>query len=191
MYGGDDIGALVCDIGSSYTSMGVAGEDTPRVYLPSAYGHIPTTTSTTMKMEDTPMLSTEETGGTPTGTVPTLTTPKTTATTGKEKERIIGERGLLYRRTEMEVVPVLNEQGWLGDVDVCLEVLQYGLQEIEGKFMAPRRDIRCEHPILLSEANDTPKEIREKIAEMLFELMLEGSEGLFSNSLSWSLGGVY
>jgi actin-related protein len=33
--GGDDIGAIVADIGSFSTRIGFAGDDTPRAYFPS------------------------------------------------------------------------------------------------------------------------------------------------------------
>lgn len=33
--GGDDVGAIVADIGSYSTRIGFAGEDTPRAYIPT------------------------------------------------------------------------------------------------------------------------------------------------------------
>jgi actin-related protein 4 len=41
IYGGDDISAIVLDAGSSSTRAGWAGEDTPRVVIPSSYGWLP------------------------------------------------------------------------------------------------------------------------------------------------------
>ncbi|KAK9456942.1 actin family [Dipodascopsis uninucleata] len=38
VYGGDEISALVIDPGSSWTRVGFAGEDTPKVVVPSFYG---------------------------------------------------------------------------------------------------------------------------------------------------------
>jgi hypothetical protein len=34
-HGGEDVGAVVADIGSSYARLGFAGDDSPRAYLPS------------------------------------------------------------------------------------------------------------------------------------------------------------
>jgi len=41
IYGGDDISAIVVDAGSCSTRAGWAGEDTPRVVIPSYYGWLP------------------------------------------------------------------------------------------------------------------------------------------------------
>jgi actin-related protein len=41
VYGGDEINALVIDAGQSATRAGWAGEDTPRVVLPSSYAYLP------------------------------------------------------------------------------------------------------------------------------------------------------
>ena len=38
MYGGDEISALVVDLGSELTKAGYAGEDAPKVVMPSAVG---------------------------------------------------------------------------------------------------------------------------------------------------------
>ncbi|KAK9450774.1 actin family [Limtongia smithiae] len=38
IYGGDEISALVIDPGSSWTRVGFAGEDTPKVVIPTSYG---------------------------------------------------------------------------------------------------------------------------------------------------------
>ncbi|KAG8895013.1 NuA4 histone acetyltransferase subunit [Tulasnella sp. 403] len=46
IYGGDEISALVLDIGSSSTRLGYAGEDTPRCVIPTSYGYIPRTVKT-------------------------------------------------------------------------------------------------------------------------------------------------
>lgn len=40
VYGGDDVSAIVIDPGSSLLRAGWAGEDTPRVIIPSSYGWI-------------------------------------------------------------------------------------------------------------------------------------------------------
>ena len=40
-YGGDEVSAVVLDIGSSTTRAGYAGEDTPKVVIPTSYGYIP------------------------------------------------------------------------------------------------------------------------------------------------------
>ncbi|PLW39802.1 hypothetical protein PCASD_10724 [Puccinia coronata f. sp. avenae] len=40
-YGGDEVSAVVLDIGSSTTRGGYAGEDTPKVVIPTSYGYIP------------------------------------------------------------------------------------------------------------------------------------------------------
>ena len=38
MYGGDEVSALVIDVGASTTKAGYAGEDTPKAVFPSAVG---------------------------------------------------------------------------------------------------------------------------------------------------------
>ncbi|KAI9625846.1 hypothetical protein H4Q26_016094 [Puccinia striiformis f. sp. tritici PST-130] len=42
-YGGDEVSAVVLDIGSNTTRAGYAGEDTPKVVIPTSYGFIPGT----------------------------------------------------------------------------------------------------------------------------------------------------
>ncbi|KAG8931674.1 NuA4 histone acetyltransferase subunit [Tulasnella sp. 419] len=44
IYGGDEVSALVLDIGTSTTRLGYAGEDSPRCVIPTSYGYIPRTT---------------------------------------------------------------------------------------------------------------------------------------------------
>lgn len=41
VYGGDDVSAIVLDAGSSLLRAGWAGEDTPRIVIPSSYGWLP------------------------------------------------------------------------------------------------------------------------------------------------------
>mmetsp|Transcript_45973 Transcript_45973/g.107350 ORF Transcript_45973/g.107350 Transcript_45973/m.107350 type:complete len:508 (+) Transcript_45973:93-1616(+) len=41
MFGGDEVSAIVVDLGTSSIKAGWAGEDTPRCVLPAWYGHVP------------------------------------------------------------------------------------------------------------------------------------------------------
>lgn len=41
VYGGDDVSAIVLDAGSSLLRAGWAGEDTPRIVIPSSFGWLP------------------------------------------------------------------------------------------------------------------------------------------------------
>jgi len=40
-YGGDEVSAVVLDMGTSTTRAGYAGDDTPKVVIPTSYGYIP------------------------------------------------------------------------------------------------------------------------------------------------------
>ncbi|CAG8511380.1 9058_t:CDS:2 [Scutellospora calospora] len=42
-FGGDEVSALVLDVGSCWTRAGYAGEDTPKIVFPTSYGYIPET----------------------------------------------------------------------------------------------------------------------------------------------------
>ncbi|KAG9045022.1 NuA4 histone acetyltransferase subunit [Tulasnella sp. UAMH 9824] len=46
IYGGDEISAVVLDVGTSSTRFGYAGEETPRCILPTSYGYMPRTVKT-------------------------------------------------------------------------------------------------------------------------------------------------
>ncbi|KAI7893256.1 actin family [Mucor mucedo] len=52
-YGGDEVNALVLDVGSTMTRAGYAGEDTPRVMFPTSVGYLEENPDVVMAEEDT------------------------------------------------------------------------------------------------------------------------------------------
>ncbi|KAF8917801.1 actin-related protein Arp4p [Mucidula mucida] len=52
-YGGDEVAALVVDIGASSVRAGYAGDDTPKAIIPTSYGYIPDGNTGDVAMADT------------------------------------------------------------------------------------------------------------------------------------------
>ncbi|KAH8999371.1 actin-like protein Arp4p [Lactarius akahatsu] len=51
-YGGDEVSALVLDIGSSTLRAGYAGDDTPKAIIPTSYGFVPVTRDADVSMTE-------------------------------------------------------------------------------------------------------------------------------------------
>eukprot|EP00250_Pteridium_aquilinum_P014839 c22229_g2_i1 orf=160-1446(+) len=103
MYGGDEVSAIVVDLGSHSCKAGYAGEDAPKAVFPSVVGCIgPASLSDGVKAEG----ETEE--------------PKRTL--------YVGTQALGYRRDNMEVVPAMKE-GVVADWDVVDRIWDHAFRE--------------------------------------------------------------
>jgi hypothetical protein len=137
IYGGDDISAIVLDAGSSSTRAGWAGEDTPRVVIPSSYGWLPgdvdleaeaaaTTNGNGEAMEG---VETNETDATKTdasaedGRVPTkkkaMSDWEVQKRRAENRHRFVGDSGVNSWRRNMEIGNPFED-------DVCEFSLQEG-----------------------------------------------------------------
>lgn len=140
--GGDEVGAIVIDIGSHSTRAGYAGEDTPKADFPSYVGIIEEYVDKSEPME---------TNGEPSKPIVRQT----------QKKYLIDTMSVKSPRPNMQIQSFLKD-GLVEDWDLCEKVLQY----IFGKHL------KCDaskHPILMSEPVTNTKQKREKMCELVFE----------------------
>ncbi|PCH41406.1 brg1-associated factor b [Wolfiporia cocos MD-104 SS10] len=153
-YGGDEVAALVLDIGTSSIRVGYAGDDTPKAIIPTTYGYTETDEPSSEPANanadgDVAMAEGEEGGAAGTQSA-------------KKKVKLhIGSNGPSLWRAGMKVNnPVQN--GIIQDFEPIPSLISYALEQA----------LRCnpsEHPILVTEpAWNTPAN-RERMAEILFE----------------------
>ncbi|KAF9468962.1 actin-like protein Arp4p [Collybia nuda] len=140
-YGGDEVAAIVVDIGTSTVRAGYAGDDTPRAIIPTTYGfhHIPSEGDVSME---------DDAGG-------STSPPK-----GSLK-LYIGQNGPSLWREGMEVSnPIVD--GLIDDFTVIPPLIEHSLADV-------MRCTPSEHPILVTEPTWNTPENRERMAEIMFE----------------------
>ena len=139
MYGGDEVSAIVVDIGSFHTRVGYASEDSPRVVYPS-------------------VISRQFVGVIP---------PHTTeGGIDIDSSRYIAGDGINYRRDNMKVQPIINQGVCKLNSDENWDLLEHLVNEtISKELMLDPRD----HPVLLTEPNITNRDTRTKMTELFFE----------------------
>ncbi|KND04519.1 uncharacterized protein SPPG_00248 [Spizellomyces punctatus DAOM BR117] len=161
-YGGDEVSALVFDIGSSTSKVGYAGEDTPKAVYPSWVG-IPGDGGVEAMDVDEP--AGEDSGGLigENGDVEmTDANGETRKTVSKRRKpkRYVGETEIYCWRENMELKNPLKE-GVVEDWDVYETLWDHAFSRL--------RVESSEHPLLLSEPSWNPRESREKLIELAFE----------------------
>ncbi|KAH9077442.1 actin-like protein Arp4p [Lactarius deliciosus] len=142
-YGGDEVSALVLDIGSSTLRAGYAGDDTPKAIIPTSYGFVPVTRDADVSMTE---------AGAETEPAP----PR------EESKLYIGQQhGPSVWRENMQIGNPMSE-GLITDFDPVPSLIRHALKDV----------LRCkpeDHPILVTEpAWNTPAN-RERMAEIMFE----------------------
>ncbi|TFK56071.1 actin-related protein Arp4p [Heliocybe sulcata] len=140
-YGGDEVAALVVDIGSSSVRAGYAGDDTPKAIIPTSYGYIAeTSTGDDVEMGDGSQES---------------------PATRPNAKMYIGQNGPSMWRPDMEIAnPMQN--GMIHDFAPIPPLISYALKDV-------MRCNPIEHPVLVTEpAWNTPAN-RERMAEIMFE----------------------
>lgn len=149
-YGGDEVSALVLDIGSSSIRAGYAGDDTPRAIIPTSYGY----TEEETPGEDVTM----EDANKENGQVPMDGTPSSSK---KSVKLHIGQNGPSLFRPNMHVGNPMNE-GLIDDFTVIPPLVRNVFEEC-------LHTNPSEHPVLVTEpAWNTPAQ-RERMAEIMFE----------------------
>ncbi|GBE79268.1 Actin-related protein [Sparassis crispa] len=142
-YGGDEISALVVDIGSSSVRAGYAGDDTPKAFVPTTYGFIEEPSSPEDDIEMADVYGVEK--------LP----PQ------KKLNLFIGQNGPSIWREGMQAGnPVQN--GLIHDFNPIPPLISHALVDM----------MRCnpeEHPVLVTEPAWNTKENRERMAEIMFE----------------------
>ncbi|KAI9478357.1 MAG: actin family [Benjaminiella poitrasii] len=149
-YGGDEVNALVFDIGSSMTRAGYAGEDTPRVMFPTSIGYIddeqeeqstaqPTDEDSIMTDANNPSLPTKD----------------------KKRKHFIGDNKINLFRSQMEIKNPLKD-GIVNDWEAVEQIWDFTFKDM--LRIQPE-----EHPLLCTEPAWNTKENREKAIEIAFE----------------------
>ncbi|KAI5660170.1 hypothetical protein M9H77_28963 [Catharanthus roseus] len=143
MYGGDEVSAIVVDLGSHTCKAGYAGEDAPKAVFPSVVGSID-------QMDvDEPDNSDKNSGSIP-----------DSKSKGKRK-LYVGSQALGYRRDHMEVLSPIKD-GIVADWDIVESIWDHAFKDC--LLIDPK-----EHPMLLAEPCVNTQQQREKAAEIMFE----------------------
>nr|CAD7606114.1 unnamed protein product [Timema genevievae] len=139
LYGGDEIGALVFDIGHYSLRVGYAQEDTPKAEIPAVVGVV----EDPMEVDDVKK------------------SDSSNITSGSETKHYIDTTYLHVARKGMEVQTYMKD-GQIEDWDLFEKVLDYTYAKCiqsESKY----------HPVLMSEAPWNVRSKREKLTELMFE----------------------
>ncbi|GFP94644.1 actin-related protein 4 [Phtheirospermum japonicum] len=143
MYGGDEVSAIVVDLGSHTCKAGYAGEDAPKAVFPSVVGSIDE-----MEIDDADN-SDKNSGSAP-------------DSKSKSKRKFyVGSQDLGFRRDHMEVLSPFKD-GIVAEWDMVENIWDHALRKC--LLIDPK-----EHPMLLAEPCSNTQQQREKTAEIMFE----------------------
>ncbi|KAI7939158.1 hypothetical protein MJO28_014737 [Puccinia striiformis f. sp. tritici] len=139
-YGGDEVSAVVLDIGSNTTRAGYAGEDTPKVVIPTSYGFIP---GTGEGSSDTYYFGDHG---------PNLWRPSMEVISPLKESMVSNWTGV-----EKLMRVVFDRE------------MRLSLPGTELESTNEKRGILTEHPLLVTEPSWNSKENRERMIEIAFE----------------------
>ncbi|KAK0498542.1 actin-related protein Arp4p [Armillaria luteobubalina] len=140
-YGGDEVSALVVDIGSSSLRAGYAGDDTPKAIIPTSYGYIKAADDGDFAMAD---VNDAEIASKP-----------------KLAKSYIGQSGPSVWRSGMEVANPIKG-GLINDFGPIHALIEHAVVNVMGCNPS-------EHPVLVTEPSWNTVENRERMAEIMFE----------------------
>lgn len=140
VYGGDEVNALVFDVGSFSTRAGYAGEDSPKADIPTVVGVIENKEVEGMDVDGAPPSAIKD---------------------SSEKKYIHDTSSLLYPREHMEISHPLKD-GMIEDWDMFESTLNH----IYKRHVQSDSSL---HPVLMSEPPWNVRIKREKLTELLFE----------------------
>ncbi|KAF8505513.1 actin-like protein Arp4p [Russula emetica] len=141
-YGGDEVSALVLDIGTSTLRAGYAGDDTPKAIIPTSYGFVPVARDGDVSMSE-------------------AGTEAESASQRDENKLYIGQHGPSVWRENMQIGNPMSE-GLITDFKPIPYLFRHALKEI----------LHCkaeDHPILVTEPAWNTTANRERMAEIMFE----------------------
>ncbi|CAM8977114.1 unnamed protein product [Rhodiola kirilowii] len=147
MYGGDEVSAIVVDLGSHTCKAGYAGEDAPKAVFPSVAGYID-------QMEIDDHAATEKNSI-------TSQDPNNVDKSKQKRKLYVGTQALGYRRDNMEIISPLKD-GLVADWDIVESIWDHAFREC--LLIDP-----VEHPMLLAEPCFNTQQHRERAAELMFE----------------------
>ncbi|KAI8143573.1 actin family [Fennellomyces sp. T-0311] len=145
-YGGDEVNALVFDIGTTSTRAGYAGEDTPRAMFPTSYGY-------TEESDTDPEKKAVADGD--------VAMEEASAEKKTKKNYYIGDTKVNTWRENMEIRNPMND-GLINDWEALEQIWNTAFREM-------LRVDPTEHPLLCTEPAWNTTENREKMVELAFE----------------------
>lgn len=153
MYGGDEVSAIVIDLGSHTCKAGYAGEDAPKAVFPSVVGSIDQTevVDDVKSERELEYASDAKNGARP------LESDKSKT----NRKLYVGSQALGYRRDHMEVLSPIKD-GVVVDWDIVDSIWDHAFRE--RLLIDP-----TEHPMLLAEPSSNSPQQRERTAELMFE----------------------
>ncbi|OMO49711.1 Actin-related protein [Corchorus olitorius] len=154
MYGGDEVSAIVIDLGSHTCKAGYAGEDAPKAVFPSVVGSIDQMDADGDNENNDSKTSNNNVD----------------SNKPKGKRRLyVGSQSLGFRRDHMELtaaclVQVLSplKDGVVVDWEIVDSIWDHAFKEC--LLVDP-----TEHPMLLAEPSSNTQQQRERTAELMFE----------------------
>ncbi|KAI4331513.1 hypothetical protein MLD38_029698 [Melastoma candidum] len=152
MYGGDEVSAIVVDLGSNTCKAGYAGEDAPKAVFPSVVGSID-------QMEVDGPASADANSGLA-GDAKNNGKAPDSERKGKRK-LYVGTQALGYRRDHMEVISPFKD-GIVADWDIVDNIWDHAFRDC--LLIDPK-----EHPMLLAEPSANHQLHRERTSEIMFE----------------------
>eukprot|EP00879_Flechtneria_rotunda_P015088 GHRR01015768.1.p1 GENE.GHRR01015768.1~~GHRR01015768.1.p1 ORF type:complete len:296 (+),score=87.04 GHRR01015768.1:334-1221(+) len=141
IYGGDEVNAVVLDLGTWQTKAGYAGDDTPKAVFPSLAGEVAGCGTADCMEVDGQQQQQQQAGG---------------------RKLYFGSAHLGYKRPNMEVVSPFTSDGLLGDWDITQRIWDYALSD--RLHINPK-----ENAVLLAEPTHNTREVREKTVQAAFE----------------------
>ncbi|KAF9671430.1 hypothetical protein SADUNF_Sadunf12G0046800 [Salix dunnii] len=149
MYGGDEVSAIVIDLGSHTCKAGYAGEDAPKAVFPTVVGSID-------QMDVDDMTSNEKNIA-----VDSKNNVKDSEKGKGKRKLFVGSQALGFRRDHMEVLSPFKD-GIVADWDIVDSIWDHAFREC--LLIDPK-----EHPMLLAEPSSNSQQQRERTAELMFE----------------------
>ncbi|KAJ6749284.1 hypothetical protein OIU79_030225, partial [Salix purpurea] len=174
MYGGDEVSAIVIDLGSHTCKAGYAGEDAPKAVFPSGLDIVVIAISPCFRgFLDTCITTAQVVGSIDQMDVDDMTSNEKNVAVdsknnvkdsekGKGKRKLfIGSQALGFRRDHMEVLSPFKD-GIVADWDIVDSIWDHAFREC--LLIDPK-----EHPMLLAEPSSNSQQQRERTAELMFE----------------------
>ncbi|KAI8644645.1 actin family [Parasitella parasitica] len=165
-YGGDEVNALVFDMGSTMTRAGYAGEDTPRVMFPTSFGYVDIEEE--VAAQPTEQTSREDTIMSEASDQPELTQqpqqpqqPQQQITTKTTRKYYVGDNKINTFKSNMQIKSPLKN-GLVEDWDAMEHIWDATFNKM--LRIEPRN-----HPLLCTEVAWNTPENRQKTMQLAFE----------------------
>lgn len=176
--GGDEVNAIVIDVGSLHCKAGYAGEDTPKAVFGTALGEVPQQQADAPMDVDEDPSQTQENGGSQ-----KASEPGGSAAWPWRKRSLQILTSAHTRPVDHQEVRYTMQNGAVSDWDLWGAVIE----EAVTKRLRSKPE---EHPMLLAEPTYVSKDAREKMVEIMFEEFRAPATFLAKNAVlsSFALG---